>query len=68
MYQRQNSLEIPLSRKFYGEMPACGCGHVFFSISLPKRICKTFDNSLFVGYNIVATGSDSRGRMPKGSG
>ena len=68
MYQRQNSLEIPLSRKFSVRYPPADAGTFSLSISLPKRICKTFDNSLFMGYNMGATGSDSRGRVPKGSG
>ena len=39
-----------------------------YSISFPKRICKMFDNASVMGYNISATGSDSRGRKPKGCG
>ena len=32
-----------------------------------KRICKMFDNSHIMQYNISATGSDSRGWAPKGT-
>ena len=43
-------------------------GFVEYSISSYKRICKTFDFFAIVEYNISATGSDSRGRRPKGRG
>ena len=33
-----------------------------------REICKVFDNLAFLGYNISATGPDSRGLMPKGGG
>ena len=39
-----------------------------YSISFSKTFCKTFDFFPVVEYNISATRSDSRGRMPKGSG
>ena len=39
-----------------------------YSISFSKTFCKTFDFFPILEYNISATRSDSRGRMPKGSG
>jgi len=36
------------------------------SIPCPERFCKMFDNFTLLGYNILATGSDSRAPRPKG--
>ena len=38
-----------------------GCLFLLYSIAFLKRICKMFDILPHLGYNISATGSDSRG-------